>query len=253
MKPTERFEAQRLNKQRQGWPFDEYNEFEVTIQPQTSVIFKIKLFGPIEDTTQFNSAIEVFERASADDKVLIHLSTPGGSCDAADTFIHAMRNCEAPIHVVASGTVASAGTLILLNAPSFSLSENFVALFHNGSWGTWGKHNEAVAHSAFVAKYMEKLARTTYAGFFDEQELQALLDGKDFWMEGEEFLKRYEKRNEYLKEKFPCACEQCASKIDLAAFMALMGQDVPASEEEEAPPPAPPKTPRKRRTKAKAD
>lgn len=184
---------------RNYYDYEELSEFEVTVQPMTSVLYKIKLFGAIEDPRQFNGAIEAFERADPNDHVVIHLSTPGGSLDATDTFINAMRMCAAPVHIIASGGVHSAGTVILLNAPSFSLSENFNCLVHNGSCGPGGKFSDWKAAAQHTDGYMSRVLRKTYEGFLTDEEIEALLNGKDFWMDADEFCKRYEDRNEKFK------------------------------------------------------
>jgi ATP-dependent protease ClpP protease subunit len=185
-----------VEKLRAGWG-DDPREFEVTVQPMHSVIYKIKLFGAIEEPQQFASAIEAFERAQPDDKVLVHLQSPGGSVDATDAFLHAMHNCQAPVHIVATGGCHSAATIILMNAQSFTLSDNFYALIHNGSTGTWGKMSDYKAETAFTSHYMEELMKKTYEGFLTDDEIQRLIEGKDFWFGPKEFCERHERRNEW--------------------------------------------------------
>jgi YHS domain-containing protein len=48
---------------------------------------------------------------------------------------------------------------------------------------------------------METVMRNTYAGFLSESEIDALLEGKDYWFDAQEFATRFEQRNEYLEEK----------------------------------------------------
>lgn len=187
---------------RSNYGYGDYSEFAVTYQPIKSGVFSIYLFGVIEDAAQFVSAIEVLSSAQESDIVVIHLSTPGGSLDATDTFIQAMRECEARIIVKASGGVHSAGSVILLNADEFTLSENFNCLIHNGSTGVGGKFSDFKAQVKHTQEYMEKVMRSTYSGFLSETEIEALLDGKDFWFDGEEFARRFEARNAILNEKY---------------------------------------------------
>jgi hypothetical protein len=133
--------------------------------------------------------------------VVINLSTNGGSLDATDTFLQAMRNCEARIVVKASGGVHSAGSVILLEADEFFLSDNFNCLIHNGSCGAGGDFNKFVAHAKYTQEYMERVMRTTYAGFLTDDEITALIDGKDFWLNAEQFVERWEARNALLQAK----------------------------------------------------
>lgn len=119
--------------------FSDYEApFDVTYTPIRAGVFNIYLFDVIQSARQFIYAIEALQAAGENDLVIIHLSTDGGSLDATDTFLTAMRDCPARIVVNASGGVHSAGTVILLEADEFTLSKNFNALLHNGACGSGG-------------------------------------------------------------------------------------------------------------------
>lgn len=106
--------------------------FPVTYVPLNAGTFNVYVWGLIEDSTQFIHAVECLQQATENDTVCIHLSTDGGSLDATDTFLTYMKQCAGRVVVKASGGVHSAGTVILLAADEFELSENFNALVHNG-------------------------------------------------------------------------------------------------------------------------
>lgn len=179
--------------------FEAGNGFKVSYQPSSSGMYQIYVFGPIEDAVQFIDAIEVLGMAGENDIVIINLSSPGGNLDATDTFIHAMRECEARIIVKATGGVHSAGSVILLNADEFILSENFNCLIHNGEVGFGAKFSDWKAATKHTAEYMERLMRTTYKGFLEDSEIDALLAGKDFWLNAPDFMARWNKREALLE------------------------------------------------------
>lgn len=175
--------------------YEDENAFRVSYVSTNAGVYNIFLYGPILDASQFVDAIQAMSVASEIDVVTIHLSTPGGSLDATDTFIHAMRECSARIIVKASGGVHSAGSVILLNADEFTLSENFNCLIHNGSVGPAGKFSDWRAETKHTDAYMERVMRSTYEGFLSEEELDSLLAGKDIWLDAESFITRWEARN----------------------------------------------------------
>lgn len=192
-----RQETARVAPKRGGGYYSESPvEFAVTYTPIKSGIFNIYLFGVIEDATQFIGAIEVLSAASEADEVHIHLSTDGGSMDATDTLLAAMGKTEAKVVCHSSGGTHSAGTIILLSADEFSLSENANFLIHNGSAGSGGKFSDFKAQSKHSLAYMERVLRKTYHHFLNPEELDALIEGKDFWMDADEFITRYEVRNQ---------------------------------------------------------
>lgn len=177
--------------------YGHYTEpFNVSYTPIKAGVFNIYLFDVIESANQFIWAIEALQAAGENDLVIIHLSTDGGSLDATDTFLTAMRDCPARIVVNASGGVHSAGTVILLEADEFTLSQNCCFLIHNGGCGSGGKYSDFKSHAAHNIRYMENVMRTTYADFLTEEEITSLLAGVDFWLNAEEFSARWTKRNE---------------------------------------------------------
>jgi ATP-dependent protease ClpP protease subunit len=204
-----------------GWHYGASEPFRVTYTPVNAGIFNIYLFGEIEDATQFINAIEVLQQATEKDVVVIHLSTNGGSLDATDTFLTAMDESEALVVVKATGGVHSAGTVILLHADEFQLSENFNALIHNGSCGSGGKFSDFVAQSIHNVKYMHTVMFKTYRGFLTDQEIMQLLEGKDFWIDSAEFIRRHELRNAY------DAAEAVQAETDLADLLAAASHQEP--------------------------
>lgn len=200
-------------RQMTGHCNEEDGAFPVSYVPVRSGIFNIYLFGPIFDASQFIPAIEVLNAASENDQVVIHLSTPGGNLDATDTLLAAMRECDARIIVKATGGVHSAGSIILLHADEFTLSENFNCLIHNGSLGTGGTFSEWREANKHRERYMESVMRSTYKGFLTDDEIEELLEGKDFWLDADEFIRRYEARNELMRSQIAETQSQIADVI----------------------------------------
>lgn len=180
--------------------------FDVSYMPEKIGKFIIDIDKPIEEVSQFNDAIRVLEVADEDNPVQINLQTPGGSLDATDALIHAMRKCKGHIHIVATGGVHSCGTLILLEADSFELSDNFNSLIHNGSLGTGRVNlNEYVSQTAFAAKWMPNVFRKAYEGFLTEEEIDGMLKGQDLWLDADGWMARWNMRNAYFKAKHEAA------------------------------------------------
>src|SRR5512133_52627 len=101
-----KIENNTLNKRQATsfYGFDEPREFSVGFYPHKSGKYVVEIDGAIEHVSQFSTAIQILDLAKEDDEVEIRLSCcPGGSVDAGDSMIHAMRKCEAPIHIIATG------------------------------------------------------------------------------------------------------------------------------------------------------
>lgn len=190
-----------LNKPKNSFGSDRPDEYLVGFIPHKSGTYRIEIDKEIEEVGQFSTAIQVLEAAKEDDEIVIYLQTPGGSVNAGEAFIHALRKCAAPVHMVATGGVHSMGTQILLEADSFELSNGFNALVHCGQDGAYGNVNEYRIKSKFDEAFRNKQFRDTYEGFLTEKEIDAMLDGKDIWIDAEGWCTRAVARMEHYKAK----------------------------------------------------
>jgi ATP-dependent protease ClpP protease subunit len=175
--------------------------FNVSYIPRKVGTWVIDIDDAISSPAQFRDAIQVLEMADEDNPVQVNLQCYGGSIDAADTFIHAMKKCEASIHVIATGGVHSAGTLILLQADTFELSSGFNSLIHNGSLGTGGNLNEYVSKSKFDSEFLPRIIREYYEGFLTEDEIQGVIRGDNIWLDAQQWMNRCNNRNQYFIAK----------------------------------------------------
>lgn len=181
---------------------DEFvSEFSVSYVPQRSGTYIIEINDTIKKVGQFSSAIQALTLASEEDEVELQIQSYGGSLDAADAFIHAIRKCKAHVHAIATGNVSSAATFILLEAESFELSEGFNATLHCGSLGSGGAYNEYKQQTDFYNKFMPATLRRYYEGFVEPHELDEMLNGKDIILDATGWVERYTKRNEYIAKK----------------------------------------------------
>lgn len=194
-------EKTKLSKTRAAYLDSCIKEFNVGFIPHKSGTYRIEIDDQIDSISQFSTAIQVLQSAKEDDDVEIHLQCNGGNVDACGAFLHAMRKCEAPIHVVATGGCHSAATHILLQAHSFELSDNFNSLIHCGGTGSVGALNEYNAKTAFDRNFISNMYRDIYVGFLSETEIENMLLGQDIWLDAKGWSERYEQRNEYFKNK----------------------------------------------------
>ena len=175
------------------------NPFLVSAEEVVSLKYKPRLWGEIVSSEDFLYVIDVLEQATENDFVELHISSPGGSMDAVSTLIHAMQKCQAEIHVVMTGTVASAATLPMFFADSREAGEFTSFLFHEAVIGTPSETMSASkAYTDHVYKFAEHFLREVYTGFFTEEELNDIFNGKQRWMLPDEVVERFAKHQEYL-------------------------------------------------------
>lgn len=162
---------------------------------------KADLFGPIYSPAQFSQIVNILDNMKEGDEFVLNLCSGGGSLSAVDNLLHAINKTEGHVHIVATGSIASAATLVLLSGDSFELSEGFEALLHNGSLGVGGNFNEVAIQTPFALKHMESYLRRHYEHFLNEQELNDLFKGIDIVLGPEEWCERAVNRIKIMQDK----------------------------------------------------
>ena len=142
----------------------------------------------------YNELCHMLHTANDYDNFILHINTPGGIIDSAFMLIDAIKHTEAHVTAHLSGTVASAGTLVTLACDDIVVSDHISWMSHNYSGGNYGKGHELKARQEFVDAQLNKTFRELHAGFFTEEEIQSIIDGKDIWMGKDELLKRWQSK-----------------------------------------------------------
>lgn len=86
-----------------------------------------------------------------------------------------------------------------MKAHSISMNEYATIMFHQVSFGSGGEGWNVEKHVEHTLKSSKRLLRDLYKFFFSEQEITAMLTGTPFYMDREEFIKRYTQRAELLE------------------------------------------------------
>lgn len=187
-------------------------------------LYHFYIIDEIGDPVTFLDLINTLKTAEEHDTVFIYLNTPGGSLQTTVQIISAMRQCAATVVTCLEGEVCSAGTLIFLAGNKHIVNPNCTFMIHNYSQWIGGKGNEVALRVKYSEQYFKKLALDLYKGFLSEDEIQSVIDGKDYWMDSEEVIERLNARN----ESQVCDPEDVAQQ----AISTVIEQYISAAEEE---------------------
>jgi len=165
------------------------------------ILHTFYISGVIEDAKTYTEWFEVIRNANNTDMIKIHINSPGGDLFTAIQFMRVLNESNAIIVESVEGACMSAATMIFLCANQFEISEHSMFMFHNYSGLSFGKGGEMYDNITHERKWSEKIMRKVYENFLTEEEIKAILDNKDIWMEGEEVLKRLKLKQKTLEEK----------------------------------------------------
>ena len=158
-------------------------------------LYHFYITGEIEfDVDPYIEMINILKTAEEHDQIFIYLNTPGGSISTAIQIISAIKQSVATVTTVIEGDVCSAGTLIFFAGDHFVVNDHCTLMIHNYSHGPYGKGNELKSQVNYSDRYFTKLANDFYKNFLTEDEIKAVCEDKDFWMDSDEIIERF-KRN----------------------------------------------------------
>ena len=171
-------------------PIPELDSIKYYKQALQVSIHHFYIVDEIGEVGPFLDMINVLKTAEQHDTIFIYLNTPGGNLYTAIQIISAIRQSSATVVTSIEGMVASAGTLIFLSGQKHIVNQNCTFMIHNYSHGVWGKGNEVNLRVKHMEDYFKKLAKDMYSKFLTDEEIDEVVNGKDFWMESEEVLRR---------------------------------------------------------------
>lgn len=159
------------------------------------------LSGRILEASQYNEWFDIIRNANKDDIIRIHINSPGGDLFTAIQFLRAMGDCRGTIISSVEGLCASAATLIFLMSDGFEISDHSSFMFHNYSTGLMGKGGELLEQVTYESKWATKIFNDCYGDFLKKKEIELLMVGKDFWLDGDDVEERLKKRSKKIEKE----------------------------------------------------
>jgi len=174
---------------------EEPEENEVRPAPTAPIMTKfleartILLFGGIDHKLAQSVATQLlYLDHLSHEPIKLIINSPGGHVESGDTIHDLISFIEAPVAVIGTGWVASAGTHIFLGVPKerrFCLP-NTRFLIHQPSGGAMGRAGDIAIQAAEIVKMRERLARIIAQETGQPVERVREDIDHDYWMNVEE-------------------------------------------------------------------
>lgn len=171
-------------------------------------VHEFYLSGEIESPDEYIQWFDTIRHAGETDVVKIYLNSGGGDVFTAIQFMRVLQETSANVVMSVEGICASAATMIMLCGESFEISDHSMFMFHNYSGGTFGKGGEMLDQLQHERKWSERLLREVYKDFLSEDEITAVLNNKDIWMDGQEVSERLKARQAKIEAEEAAAEEK---------------------------------------------
>ncbi len=151
----------------------------------------VLVFGEIDDKLARATCERLILLAQESDAV-IHLliSSPGGHVESGDAIHDMIRFVRAPVTVIGSGWVASAGTHIFLAAPKERrvCLPNTRFMIHQPAGGAGGRASDIAIQAREIIRTRERIAREVATQTGQKLEKVMLDIERDYWMSAEEAI-----------------------------------------------------------------
>jgi ATP-dependent Clp protease protease subunit len=149
----------------------------------------VLLFGEINDKVSRQVTAQLIALAGKNDEpIRLFVQSPGGHVEAADTIFDVIRFIKAPVHVIGTGWVASAGALIYVAAKKehrYALP-NTRFMLHQPSGGTMGKASDIAIEAKEIIRMRQRLNETFAKETGQPVEKVARDSDRNYWMSAEE-------------------------------------------------------------------
>lgn len=155
-----------------------------------SKVYDYYLDYPIEDFDGPRQLCTLLRGAEEHDTVVIRINCIGGRFDAAAQIMNAIRECKGSVVGVIEQECASAATMIFLTCNQWQVQPYGEMMIHNASYGTMGKSHEVSSRVRHTEAMFREIVSEVYEGFLTDEEIQLVLDGKDYHFTQEEILAR---------------------------------------------------------------
>ena len=156
--------------------------------------------GFIEEPENYIQMFDTIRHADETDIVKFYINSCGGDLFTAIQFMRVISESNATVIASVEGACMSAATMIFLCADQFEVTPHSIFMFHNYSGGTIGKGGEMIDQLQHERKWSKSLMKEIYSNFLTEDEIEHMLDNKDYWMDGNEVVERLNKRLAFINK-----------------------------------------------------
>lgn len=191
----------------------------------------------VNGTAEHLDQLEAVLDATQNDVIEVYcLGCGGGSADSIIMLLNALAQSPAHTVTILEGHNASAASMPMMVTDEVRIGMYSSVMFHNVAGGVIGNMTNTAEAAKFYEQNYNRFFADLYNGFFSEEELSSIRQGREIYLDAESIQERLDKRREILAHE--CGCEECEAE------MTDLPEMIPTVEEEVVKP-----TPRKRSTK----
>jgi ATP-dependent protease ClpP protease subunit len=174
------------------------NNLLLVKQTEENKIVDFYLINEIVDIADYIDFLRELDSCKNGDIVKIHINCYGGSVDVAWNLYDSIKSTDAEVQICVEGACCSCASMLMLSGDTWEISTHSYVMVHSWSAGIEGKYTELNSFFEYSKKYTNSQFKEIYKNFMNEQEIEDCLNGKDFYFDSNEVVKRIQN---YQKDK----------------------------------------------------
>ena len=177
----------------------------------------VRLDEDIKEVNYYSGVIERMSTLTSNDQVHFVLNSGGGTADGAMALITAIENTDATVIGIVEGKCHSAASIILMHCDAAAVGNYAHMLCHVWSNFDGGKAPDFDSSYNFNRKFLRNFIEDSYKYFLTDEEIQQMLDGRDWWFDADEITSRIQNRFEALQLEYEEmqedeSCDECTEE-----------------------------------------
>lgn len=156
-------------------------------------LLQFYLNGEIIGSEYYTDMIQAIRMCAPNDKVFIYINSEGGHVDTGLQLINAINECNCEVITVLDSKAYSIAAVIFLAGHTRIVHAQGSLMIHNYSAGLYGKGHELSQQLNGYNLYITNLFRDHLAPFMTDDEIDNVINGRDYWLSSAEVQERLEK------------------------------------------------------------
>lgn len=169
----------------------------ILLKEHISNEYTVRMSRAIGEADDFDEEFALLHGVTRYDVVKFLVTCPGGSIDTCNLLTKAIKETQAHTIGFVGSTCASAATAVILACEEWEIDSQSSFMIHTGTFGVYGKTPEIEIEVKHRGMMVTRWVQDTYAGFLTQEEINRVIDGKDYYFEGEELATRLRAFAEY--------------------------------------------------------
>jgi ATP-dependent protease ClpP protease subunit len=171
----------------------------------------------------YRELIQALESMQEGDHLSLYINTFGGYLHTTIALLGHLRATKGHVIGVLAGEACSAAGIIFMACHSQEVGQHTMLMIHQAIGGNYGKLSDAPSRIQAELARTKSLYNDVFEFFLTQEEIDSVLEGKDFWLNDPEIIKRLESRAEKLQKQH----KEAVDKAQQDFFEAMEADELP--------------------------